>query len=241
MGEKKHSRRTSIKIFLLSILGLSTDRILGKSSTKITQIKAHNWPNDKPMKIAYILFDGITLLDFIGIYDPVSRMKSKGFRKNLSWDLCATTNTIKDSFGLTIQIDKVKPNLSDYQMIIVPGGYGTRKLQFDNDFNTWMKTAKEIPYKVSICTGSLLLGSAGFLKGKAATTNFNEYQTLEKYCNNVSQNRIVEDGDVITAGAVASSLDLGLYLCKKLVGEENAEVIRKSMDYHPGTFGVVKK
>ena len=86
------------------------------------------------MKIAYILFDEITLLDFIGIYDPISRMKSQGFIQNLEWDLCGITNSIRDSFGLKIEMDKVKPNLSDYQMVIIPGGDGIRKVVFDKDF-----------------------------------------------------------------------------------------------------------
>jgi cyclohexyl-isocyanide hydratase len=84
------------------------------------------------------------------------------------------------------------------------------------------------------------LGSAGFLKNKTATTNFNEYKTLENYCDDVVKYRIVDDGNVITAGAVASSLDLGLYLCEKLVGSEKTKEIRKSMDYIPSQFEIRK-
>jgi cyclohexyl-isocyanide hydratase len=63
---------------------------------------------------------------------------------------------------------------------------------------------------MSICTGSLILGAAGFLQGKSATTNYLEYENLKLYCSNVLQQRIVEDG-VITAGAVSASIDLGLF------------------------------
>ncbi|MDO5968594.1 DJ-1/PfpI family protein [Flavivirga aquimarina] len=190
------------------------------------------------MKIAYILFDDITLLDFIGVYDSIGRIKSKGFIPELSWDLCGIKNSITDNFGLKIEIEKIKPNLSNYQMIIIPGGFGTRKLQFDTEFIEWLKTGENIEQKVSICSGSLLLGAAGFLKGKVATTNFNEYETLEKYCEIVSKSRIVDDGNVITSGAVSSSLDLGLYLCQKLIGKDRAEIIRKSMDYFPSKFEI---
>lgn len=192
------------------------------------------------MKIAYILFDGITFLDFIGIYDPISRIKSKGFMDDLEWDLCAYSEYVKDDFGLKVAMDKITPDLSTYDMIIVPGGFGTRKLQNDEDFLKWLGTAESVKYKTSICTGSLLLGAAGFLKDKIATTNFNEYETLAPYCKVVSKDRIVEDGNIITAGAVASSLDLGLYICKKLIGEEASEKIRKSMDYFPSDFEVFK-
>tara|TARA_R110002012_G_scaffold134258_1_gene287516 strand:- start:951 stop:1553 length:603 start_codon:yes stop_codon:yes gene_type:complete len=191
------------------------------------------------MNIAYILFDEITLLDFIGFYDPIKNMKTKGFIKNLNWDLCATKKSIKDSFGLEIIVDKIKPDLSDYDMIVVPGGYGTRNLQYNTDFIEWLKTGKNVEYVVSICTGSLLIGAAGFLENKTATTNFNEYKSLEKYCKKVVHERIVDDQNIITAGAVASSLDLGLYISEKLIGKEKTEEIRIGMDYHPEKFEIL--
>ncbi|MEO0337719.1 MAG: DJ-1/PfpI family protein [Bacteroidota bacterium] len=192
------------------------------------------------MKICFVLFDKITLLDFIGIYDPLSRIQSKKLMEDFSWDLVAMTPEIKDSFGLTIKVDKVKPDLSIYDMVIIPGGFGTRPLQFDETFVGWIKTANPNSYKVSVCTGSLLLGAAGWLEGKVATTNFGTYDLLERWSDQVVAKRIVQDGKVITAGAVASSLDLGLYLCEQLVGSEKAEIIRKSMDYFPSTFETLK-
>jgi transcriptional regulator GlxA family with amidase domain len=183
------------------------------------------------MKIAYILYDGITYLDFIGIYDPLSRLKMMHYIPDLTWDICANKNEIKDSFGLTTRCDKVLNNLSGYDIIIIPGGFGTRQLTQDDEYISWLKTGGNVPYKLSICTGSLLLGAAGFLKGKKATTHFDEYETLKPYCKTVLKKRIVEDGDVITAGAVSTSLDLGLYMCEKFAGKEAKEAIRKRMDY----------
>jgi len=184
------------------------------------------------MKIAFIVFEGITWLDFIGVYDPISRLKSLKFIEDLHWDICSNKETVKDSFGLELKVTQINNNLETYDAIIIPGGFGTRSLQFDQAFIDWIKTSKNVKYKISICTGSLILGAAGFLKDKSATTNFQEYKTLEPYCKTVSHERIVEDGDTITAGAVSSSLDLGLYLCKKWAGVEAAEEIRKRMDYH---------
>ena len=165
------------------------------------------------MKIAFILFDNITLLDFIGIYDPLNRVKLLKFLDEFECDLCAINSSIKDNFGLEISIEKIKPDLSNYDMIIDPGGIRARQLQFDSEFIDWIKTAKETKYKVSVCTGSLILGAAGFLKNKTATTNFNEYENLKNYCKHVVDNRIVDDRNTITSGAVTSSIDLGLYLC----------------------------
>ena len=96
---------------------------------------------------------------------------------------------------------------------------------------SWIKTAEKVKYKISICTGSLILGAAGFLKEKKATTHFDEYETLKPYCKEVLKERIVDDGNVITAGAVSSSLDLGLYLCHKWAGEDAKQEVRKRMDY----------
>ncbi|MEM9258243.1 MAG: DJ-1/PfpI family protein [Bacteroidota bacterium] len=183
------------------------------------------------MRLAYVLYDELTLLDFIGFYDPVSRLQSQGHLPDFDWDLCAMTPTIKDSFGLEITADLVKPDLGTYDILYVPGGFGTRSLQHDKAFLAWLKTAGPVPLKTSVCTGSLLLGAAGFLEGVRATTHFNEYASLAPYCKEVIHERIVDAGSVITAGAVATSLDLGLYLCEKLVGSEKTVVIRKSMDY----------
>jgi cyclohexyl-isocyanide hydratase len=183
------------------------------------------------MKLAYILFNGATWLDFIGVYDPISRLKLMNYLPDLSWDLCAITKTCADDFGLSILPTKIKNDLSGYDAIIVPGGRGTRKLVNDEFFIDWISSARNTPWKISICTGSLLLGAAGFLKGKKATTHFDEYDTLAQYGANVMKDRIVEDGQVITAGAVSSSLDLGLYLCNKWSGPDAAEKIRIKMHY----------
>jgi transcriptional regulator GlxA family with amidase domain len=191
------------------------------------------------MKVAYILFDGITLLDFIGIYDPLCRIKK--YNHTFTWDLCSTQSSIKDSFGLEIKIEKIQPDLSTYDMIVVPGGFGTRKLQNDKNFIEWLQTAEKVKLKVSVCTGSLLLGAAGFLDGKYATTNFGEYEALKGYCMEVRNERIVEDGEVITCGAVSSSLDIGIYLCEKFLKKNEVKEIIKTMDYHPSEFNIFKK
>ena len=183
------------------------------------------------MKIAFIIFSGMTLLDFNGVYDPITRLKSMDYIPELSWEICAFTDTVYDSFGLTILPDQVQNDLSQYDVIIVPGGMGTRALHTDEEFMQWIQTAEKVPLKVSVCTGSLLLGSAGFLKGLPATSNPAAYELLAPYCKEVIEERIVDQGTVITAGAVASSLDLGLYLAEKWVGPEARKAIQEKMAY----------
>ncbi|MEL6671040.1 MAG: DJ-1/PfpI family protein [Bacteroidota bacterium] len=183
------------------------------------------------MKLGYLLFDRITWLDFIGVYDPLTRLKSMGFLPDLSWETCAFELPVRDSFGLAMVPDKIGEPLHDYDVLIVPGGFGTRDLIQREDFMDWVKTAGPVPLKASICTGSLILGAAGFLQGKRATTHFDEYAALTPMCGEVVKARIVEDDGLITAGAVATSLDLGLHLVEKWAGTKAREQIRQRMDY----------
>ncbi|GAX90164.1 DJ-1/PfpI family protein [Effusibacillus lacus] len=183
------------------------------------------------MKVAFILFDQMTTLDFVGFYDAVTRLKTMGFNENLSWDLCGLKEQVSDDRGITVIVDRVSPDLSEYDLIFIPGGFGTRQLVNVTEFVEWLKSAKEVDYKVSVCTGSLLLGAAGFLREKRATTHPNAYDLLRPYCSEVVEERIVKDGNVITGGGVAVSVDLGLYLCETLAGPEAAKRIQKQMDY----------
>lgn len=183
-------------------------------------------------QIENIVFEGITWLDFIGVYDPISRLKSLNYIPDLSWDICSYTDEVSDNFGLKMQPTKICETLENYDAIIIPGGFGTRSLQFNNEFIEWIKTSKDVKHKISICTRSLILGAAGFLKDRKATTNYQEYETLKSYCKEVIKDRIAEDNDIISSGAVSVSIDLGLYLCNKWAGEEAKNKIKKQMDYN---------
>lgn len=183
------------------------------------------------MKIAFVIFNGITWMDLVGLYEPVSKLKSMKFIPDLSWDFCSFTPVSTDAGGLSVLPTKIKNDLSEYDVLFVPGGKGTRDLMLQLNFIQWLQTAANVKLKTSVCTGSLLLGAAGFLQNKKATTHFDEYDTLRPMCKEVLSDRIVADGDCITAGAVTSSIDLGLYLCREWAGDEAAVLIRYKMDY----------
>ncbi|MBD0383437.1 DJ-1/PfpI family protein [Paenibacillus sedimenti] len=183
------------------------------------------------MKMAFILFDQMTTLDFIGFYDAVTRLKFLGLGKDVNWDLCATTAQITDELGVSMNIQHIRPDLSAYDLVFIPGGRGTRTLRFNEEFVSWIRTARDVPYKVSVCTGALLLGAAGFLEGKRATTNPPAYELLEPYCKEVVKARIVRDGNLITGGGVATSIDLGLYVLELLTDADTVREIQVSMDY----------
>lgn len=194
------------------------------------------------MKVAFIIFQGMTLLDFAGVYDAVTRLNTMGFLPDLQWDICAHSEEVWDerscspgSQGLSVKPMQVNSSLSGYDIIIVPGGFGTQPLANDESFIAWLKTAESCLLKVSVCTGSLLLAAAGFLAGKRATTHpamFDELRDRPQV--EVVGQRIVDEGDVITARGVTASIDLGLYLCEKLAGRDAKEAIRQQMDYPYG-------
>lgn len=183
------------------------------------------------MNIAFIVYDDLTLLDFAGAFDPVTRLKSMGFISDLEYDVCAIEDKIRAFEGIEIIPDKVGNDLSEYDYVFVPGGSGVMKLISDSRFLSWIHTVSAKTMMVSVCGGSLVLGVAGFLKGKKATTHSSLMMYLKKFTEHVSDSRIVEDGKVITARGVTSAIDLGLYLCEKIAGVEAREKIQKQMDY----------
>lgn len=150
---------------------------------------------------------------------------------DLTGDICSFTNSVSDNFGFEIKPTQIRNSLATYDAIIIPGGFATRTLQFDNGFISWIQTGRLAKYKMAICSGSLILGAAGFLKGKRATTNYREYKILKSYCLEVLGDRIVEDQNIITAGAVSASIDLGLFLCNKWAGQNAKNEIKKRMGY----------
>ena len=183
------------------------------------------------MKAAFILFDRMTFLDFIGFYDAITRLKTMKIQDDFEWKTCALTQYVTDDRNLTVTVDTVGGSLAGYDLLFIPGGFGTRDLQHDKAFVEWLLTASATPLKVSVCTGALLLGAAGFLKGLRATTHPSAYKELEPYCKTVVQERVVDEGSVITGRGVSTSIDLGLHLVERLAGTEARNRVAVQMDY----------
>jgi transcriptional regulator GlxA family with amidase domain len=183
------------------------------------------------MRAAFVVFDNLTSLDFIGFYDPMTRLKTMKIVEDFEWKICARSTSVTDDRGLKIAADTIGESLASYDLLFIPGGFGTRPLQHDRAFMDWIATAQNVPLKTSVCTGALLLGAAGFLKGKRATTHPSAYKELEPYCATVVQERIVDEGNIVTGGGVSTSIDLGLHLVGRIAGAEARARIAKQMDY----------
>ena len=183
------------------------------------------------MNVAFCIYDGMTVLDFVGAYDAITRLERMDFVP-LEWDVCAPTERVEAN-RLDLGVDRVTPDLGEYDLVFLPGGYATRELQDDRAFLEWLETAADCESLTSVCTGSLLLGAAGFLEGKRATTHPNSFEELAAYAT-VVDDRVVEDGNVITGRGVSSSIDLGLYVVEALSDAETRRAIAEQMDYPYG-------
>lgn len=183
------------------------------------------------MKIAFVLYDGVTLLDFAGVYDPLTRLKTMGFVPDLTYCTCARKDQIRSFEGCRLSVDRVSPDLSGFDYVIVPGGNGIADLIRDQEFIAWLAVPPGKTTVAAVCGGALLIGAAGMLKSRCATTHPALMEVLRKFAKEVSGDRVVEDDRVITAGGVTAAIDMGLYLTERIAGRDARAAIQKQMDY----------
>jgi transcriptional regulator GlxA family with amidase domain len=182
------------------------------------------------MDIAIPLFDRFTALDAVGPYDVLSRIPGA----TVSF-IAAEPGPLRTENGmLALVADRALEELPEPEVIVVPGGFGTRALLDDERMIGWIRHAHETSrYTTSVCTGSLLLGAAGVLDGLEATTHWMELETLERFGARPSSSRVIEQGKVITAAGVSSGIDMALLLAARLTSDEVAEAIQLAIEYDP--------
>lgn len=187
----------------------------------------------RPIKrIAFLAFPKLTFLDLVGAYDSLRRIATMGIDSEVTHRIVGTEKEIVDDSGLVIRADGVYEDLGSFDLLYVPGGFGTRHLVDDARLIDYLRGWGSERPLASVCTGALLLGKAGYLAGKRATTHHRALDLLRPYCREVVADlRIVDEGQIVTAGGVASSLDLGLYLVEKFWGAEARTRIAAQMAY----------
>lgn len=185
-----------------------------------------------PKRIAFLVFPRLTLLDFVGAYDALRRIATMSIDPEVTHRIIGTEAEIADETGLVVKPDGVYEDLAPFDLLYVPGGLGTRALMDDARLLDYLKTWGPARPLASVCTGALLLGRAGYLRGRRATTHHRAYDLLRPLCREVvTDRRVVDEGQVVTAGGVASSLDLGLYLVEKFWGADARVRIAAQMEY----------
>ncbi|ULA65162.1 MAG: hypothetical protein LZF86_190464 [Nitrospira sp.] len=119
------------------------------------------------MNAALIVFNSMTALDFVGFYDPVTRLKRMEIMPQFRWTICARTPTVTDDRGLTFVADSVGESLAAYDLLFVPGGIGTRALQTDAAFLEWLRSFPSTQLATSRMYGRIAAGSGGVPGGEA--------------------------------------------------------------------------
>jgi putative intracellular protease/amidase len=182
------------------------------------------------MNIAIPIFDRLTALDAVGPYEVLSRLP--GAKVQLLAESPGPKRTETRMLALTA--DHALDELPDPEVIVVPGGFGTRALMENEAMMAWLRAAHEqSQWTTSVCTGSLLLAAAGILDGLEATSHWLEIETLRQYGVTPVARRVVEQGKVITAAGVSSGIDMALMLAARIAGDEIAQAIQLGIEYDP--------
>lgn len=181
------------------------------------------------MNIVFVLFDNVTQLDFAGPVQFLSRLPG-------------ATTYIASTDGKAVSTDcgfAIVPNTSfadcpQADIICVPGGHGVREAIADTAIVEFVREqAKAAEWITSVCTGSFILGAAGLLNGKRATTHWAYTQLLPLFGATHEEARVVRDGNLVTAGGVTSGIDFALELMALAKGEDVARSIQLALEYDP--------
>lgn len=182
------------------------------------------------MDIAIPIYDRFTALDAIGPYEVLSRLPGA----RVTWLAHEPGLVRTDNRMLALEATAAFEDLPAPDVIVVPGGTGTRDLLGDERLLTWLRGAHETStWTTSVCTGSLLLGAAGILDGLPATTHWLELETLAGFGATPTQERVVFDGNVVTAAGVSSGIDMALALAGRIAGDLYAQAIQLLIEYDP--------
>jgi transcriptional regulator GlxA family with amidase domain len=182
------------------------------------------------MKTSILIFDGFTALDAIGPYEVL--------RSVPGWEVefvAATTGEKRtDSGALGITADRALDEVTESDLVLVPGGAGNRPLLDDEEVLSWLREIdRETKWTTSVCTGSLVLGAAGLLEGKRATGHWLYLEPLRAYGADPVGGRFVEDGKVLTAAGVSAGIDMALHLVGQEAGPEVAQAVQLALEYDP--------
>jgi transcriptional regulator GlxA family with amidase domain len=184
------------------------------------------------LQVAIPLFDQCTALDAVGPYEVLQRIPTLDI--TFLGHQRGEVRTENRMLGLTV--DATFEEMAEPDVIVFPGGVGTRPLQKDERVLQWVRQAHAtLRFTTSVCTGSLVLGAAGLLDGLSATTHWACYDELAVHGATPTAKRVVEhlDRRIITAAGVSSGIDMALRLVELLVDRTAAEAAQLMIEYDP--------
>jgi len=185
--------------------------------------------------IAIGLYQGFTALDAMGPYEVLTYLP--GFLPDAKVVLCAeSTGVLDDQHDLVhLRIDTTFADVPRPDVLLVPGSPIAGQYAADGHaIVDWIREAHpHTTWTTSVCTGALLLGAAGLLKGLPATTHWHDYDDLASYGALPTEQRIVTAGRIVTGAGVSAGIDVALTLAAKIAGPEVAQAIQLSIEYDP--------
>jgi transcriptional regulator GlxA family with amidase domain len=195
------------------------------------------------LNVGILLFDNVEVLDFAGPFEVFSRTRLQpGVETRRSeegapfqvFTVARTRDPVTATGGLTVVPRHGFADAPRIDLLVVPGGFGTRRLLNDEETLGWIRrTAAAARQVTSVCTGALLLARAGLLQGRRATTHWASLDLLDSLGAGVTverASRVVDDG-VITSAGVASGMDMAFYIVETLFGREVADETARYIEY----------
>ncbi len=182
------------------------------------------------MQITIFIYDKLAAQDAVGPYEV--------FRCVPGWEVHFAglrTGEVRSEGGLGLVVDQTLDEATEADLVLVPGGVGSDDLLGDETVLSWLREIDTVTkWTTSVCTGALLLGAAGLLEGKRATSNWLALDELPKYgAEVVAGGRWVEDGKTVTAAGVTAGIDMALHLVGREAGPQVAEAVQLGIEYDP--------
>jgi transcriptional regulator GlxA family with amidase domain len=188
--------------------------------------------------IGILIFDDVEELDAVGPWEVLAawtqRWPDDGWSVTM---LSRDGRAIRAAKGLTLTPLTSTAEAPALDVLVHPGGQGTRPLLKDDDHLAWVRAERErVPLMTSVCTGSLVYAAAGLLAGRPATTHWASLDLLAELDPSIdvhTQDRFVDDGDVVTSAGVSAGIDMALHLVARLAGLPRAREVQRYIQYEP--------
>lgn len=186
-------------------------------------------PPDTHLQIGSLLFDRLDQIDLTGPFEVLSRIPNSTYRL-----YGKTTDPVRDIGGLRLTADAILADAPQLDLLHVPGGYGQEAVMDDEEVLGWIRRqAAGARCVFSVCTGALICGAAGLLKGRRATTHWSAFHLLPLFGAIPVNQRVVVDGDIVFAAGVTAGIDGALRVAAELRGDEVAQTIQLAIQYAP--------
>jgi cyclohexyl-isocyanide hydratase len=181
------------------------------------------------LRIGMLLFPRMTQLDLTGPFEVFTRLPDAQVLL-----LSKTLEPIEADSGMRLLPYAMLRDCPQLDVICVPGGPGVNALMEDAEVLDWLRRqAEQARYVSSVCTGSLVLGAAGLLRGKKATSHWNARDMLPAFGAVPTEGRVVRDGNLFTGGGVTAGIDFALTMVAQLAGAQVARAIQLQIEYAP--------